>query len=338
MPRRSRIDAPGALHHVIARGIDRQPIFSDNTDRNGFIDRLGEILTDTKTACYAWALIPNHFHLLLRTGATPIPAVMRRLLTGHAVSYNRRHRRCGHLFQNRYKSILCEEDPYLLELVRYIHLNPLRAKLLEDYKALGKYAYCGHSVILSRRKHGWQDIEYVLGLFDEESTVARRRYRDFVRRGIGQGKRPELIGGGLIRSQGGWAAVKALRRSGAYQKGDERILGGSAFVEEVLSQANERMEQKYRLAADGFDLERVVKRVSELMDMSPGEVLGSGKGRRMVEARSLLCYWAIDLLGITQTRLARILRLTQPAISQAVSRGKRLADIHEYSLIGQSNL
>jgi putative transposase len=111
MSRKSRIDAPGALHHVIARGIDRQAIFSDDTDRSGFLGRLGDILVDTKTACYAWALIPNHFNLLLRAGATPISAVMRRLLTGYAVSYNRRHRRYGHLFQNRYKSILCEEDP-----------------------------------------------------------------------------------------------------------------------------------------------------------------------------------------------------------------------------------
>jgi REP element-mobilizing transposase RayT len=123
------MDAPGALHHIIARGIDRQAIFSDDADRNGFLERLGDILTDTKTACYAWAMIPNHFHLLLRTGATPLSAVMRRLLTGYAVSYNRRHRRYGHLFQNRYKSMLCQEDPYLLELVRYIHLNPMRARL-----------------------------------------------------------------------------------------------------------------------------------------------------------------------------------------------------------------
>jgi len=338
MPRKSRIDAPGALHHIIARGIDRQAIFSDDTDCNGFLERLGDILTDTKTACYAWAMIPNHFHLLLRTGATPISGVMRRLLTGYAVSYNRRHRRYGHLFQNRYKSILCEEDPYLLELVRYIHLNPMRARLVEDYKALGKYAYCGHSVILGRRKNSWQDMEYVLALFDEDTSTARRRYREFVRKGIGQGKRPDLIGGGLIRSQGGWAAVKALRETGAYQKGDERILGGSTFVEEVLSQANEQMEQRYRLAAKGFDLERVVERVAKLMDMSPEEVMDSGKGRRSVQARSILCYWATDQLGISQSRLAGILNLTQPAISQAVSRGKRLAKMHEYSLIDDKNL
>ncbi len=126
MPRQSRIDSTGALHHIIVRGIERRKIFEDDEDRYNFLERLGLILDETQTHCYAWALIPNHFHLLVRTGAVPVATVMRRLLTGHAISFNRRHHRNGHLFQNRYKSILCQQEPYFLELVRYIHLNPLR--------------------------------------------------------------------------------------------------------------------------------------------------------------------------------------------------------------------
>ena len=138
MPRKSRIDAPGALHHIIVRGIERRRIFKTDADRDNFLSRLGDILTETETACYAWALIPNHFHLLLRTSNVSISTVMKRLLTGYALWFNRKHGRYGHLFQNRYKSILCQEDVYLLELVRYIHLNPLRAKLMPDLKTLEK--------------------------------------------------------------------------------------------------------------------------------------------------------------------------------------------------------
>ena len=177
MPRKARIDAPGALHHIIVRGIERRKIFYDDNDRDDFLDRLGFILTDTKTPCFAWALIPNHLHLLLRTGVTPIATVMRRLLTGYAVSFNRRHRRHGQLFQNRYKSILCQEDPYLLELVRYIHLNPLRAGLVSDLKKLDKHPYCGHSVVVGKRKHDWQVTEYTLKFFSSKYSIARRRYR-----------------------------------------------------------------------------------------------------------------------------------------------------------------
>jgi REP element-mobilizing transposase RayT len=113
MPRKARIDAPGAFHHIICRGIERRKIFYDDTDRDNFLKRLENILKETSTPCYGWALIPNHFHLLLRTGQVPITTVMRRLLTGYAVNFNRRHRRYGHLFQNRFKSILCQENIYL---------------------------------------------------------------------------------------------------------------------------------------------------------------------------------------------------------------------------------
>lgn len=120
MPRRARIDAPGALHHIIVRGIDRQAIFANDKDRENFLERLSHLLPETDTPCFAWALMTNHVHLLLRTGNVPVASIMRRLLSGYAVHFNRRHQRHGHLFQNRYKSILCEEDRYLKQLVAYI--------------------------------------------------------------------------------------------------------------------------------------------------------------------------------------------------------------------------
>ena len=164
MPRKARIDAPGALHHIICRGIERRRIYRDDSDRQDFLNRLGPIIRETRTTCYAWALLPNHFHLLLRTGDVPISIVMRRLLTGYAVRFNRRHRRCGHLFQNRYKSILCQEDAYLLELVRYIHLNPLRAKMVPSMGELDHYEFCGHGVILGKHQKEWQDVDKLLGM------------------------------------------------------------------------------------------------------------------------------------------------------------------------------
>jgi len=173
MPRQARIDAPGALHHIIIRGIDRKKIFYDDSDRNNFLDRFDLILTDTKTVCFAWALIPNHLHRLLRTGEVPPATVMRRLLTGYAVTINNRHDRHGHLFQNRYKSILCQEDAYLLELVRYIHFNPIRAKIVKDVSALDKYLFSGHSALVGKVKNNWQDIEWILQLFADKRWVAR---------------------------------------------------------------------------------------------------------------------------------------------------------------------
>ncbi len=279
MPRKSRIDAAGALHHIIARGIDRGKIFQDPTDKRNFLKRLAEILKGTETHCYAWALIPNHFHLLLRTGNEPVATVMRRLLTGHALWYNRRHHRHGHLFQNRYKSILCQEDAYLLELVRYIHLNPLRARLVANLSSLDNYSFSGHSVIMDRRSNDWQDTGAVLRLFGEKVSAARRQYCAYVEKGIALGKRDDLIGGGLIRSHGGWANVKAMRRAKIFEKADERILGDGFFVQEVLVRAEEKLKRRYALQAKGVSLERVAERVAELFNIPSSELWLPGKHR-----------------------------------------------------------
>ncbi|MBU2621076.1 MAG: transposase [Proteobacteria bacterium] len=326
MPRKSRIDAAGAVHHVIARGIDRADIFFDDADYKSFLNRLGTVLTRTKTACFAWALMSNHFHLLLRTGNTPVSTVMRRLLTGYAVNFNRKHKRFGHLFQNRYKSILCQEDLYLKELVRYIHLNPLRAGMVSDYRSLGRYYYCGHGVILGYFKNDWQETEYVLNLFGKNTRSGRRGYSEFVRKAVDQGKRPELAGGGLLRSQGGWTGVKALRKSGDYQKGDERILGDGDFVMSVLSKANESMARKYNLKAKGYDLKDLIERVAGVTGITSDEIIRSGRKRNISSARDLLCYWATEYLNVKQRELAELLNITQSAVSMAAERGRILAE------------
>jgi len=333
MPRKARIDALGALHHIICRGIERRRIFQDDTDRDNFVDRLGKILVRTSTPCFAWALLPNHVHLLIRTGTVPIATVMRRLLTGYVVTFNRRHKRHGHLFQNRYKSILCQEDPYLVELVRYIHLNPLRAKIVETLRELDSYSYCGHSILMGKSKNDWQDSDKVLSLFGTGVRSARKRYRSFVETGVAQGKRPELTGGGLVRSFGGWSALKSLRKGGIHLKGDERILGDSDFVQSVLEAENEKMERRYWLKAQGYDLDKLIRRVAELCDIEPRDVMAPGKQPQRVRARSLLCYWAVKELGISGTTVAKKISITQPAVSKAVQRGEKIALDNKLGLV-----
>jgi REP element-mobilizing transposase RayT len=332
MPRKARIDAPGALHHIIVRGIERRKIFEDDADRNNFLERLGKILSATGTQCFAWALIPNHFHLLLRTGTYQIATVMQRLLTGHAMHFNRRHRRSGQLFQNRYKSILCQEDAYLKELVRYIHLNPIRSGLVSDINILGKHPFCGHAVIMGKKKKEWQDDAYILKLFSDKRSTARHRYKIFVQKGIQQGKRPELTGGGLVRSSGGWSVIKSLRRANIHLKSDERILGDSDFVETVLKAANECFERRYHLISQGYDIDKLADRVAEIVSITPEEMVQPGKQPVKVKARSLLCYWAVRELGTTMVELATLLNISQPAVSVCVQRGERIVKENDYSI------
>lgn len=338
MPRKARIDAPGALHHVIARGIEKRDIFWDDHDRSNFLERLGIIIDESDTGCYAWALLSNHCHLLFKTGLTPIATIMRRLLTGYAVSFNRRHRRHGHLFQNRYKSILCQEEVYLKELVRYIHLNPLRAKIVDDLKQLDTYAFCGHSVLMDRVKRSWQEVNDVLGMFAAKRPQAREQYRSFVEKGLQQGRRKDLTGGGLLRSAGGWLNVKTLRNAKIFYKSDERILGDSDFVKIVLAKADEQMERKYALQAAGLDLDGLAKIVAGITGVEPSRIFSPGKDRSRVRARSLLCFWAARELGIPLAELSRRTRISQSSISMSVHRGEQIVEREGYSLLNELKL
>jgi REP element-mobilizing transposase RayT len=333
MPRLARLDAPGVLHHIIIRGIERRKIFRDNKDRNNFIDRLSDLLPATQTTCYAWAFIPNHAHFLFRSSGE-ISNLMRRLLTGYAIYFNRRHRRHGQLFQNRYKSIICQEDMYFKELVRYIHLNPLRAKIVSDIKELNKYQYSGHSVLMSKKKHEWQDTKYVLSYFGKKVSESRKAYLSYVKKGIDQGRKPELTGGGLVRSLGGWTMIKKLRLKGQDRiKGDERILGDSEFVTALLSEAKEKLERSYKLNALGYDLTKISQMVSRIYDIEIEEIYSKGRRKVQVEARDLLCYWAVRELGISCTDLAKQLEMSQPGVGYAVSRGEKIAKENNYQLL-----
>jgi REP element-mobilizing transposase RayT len=292
MPRQARLDAPGTLHHVIIRGSERKKIISDDRDRKDFVSRMGTIAVETETLIYAWALMTNHAHILLRSGSFGLPRYMRRLLSGYATSYNRRHRRHGHLFQNRYKSIVCEQDPYFKELVRYIHLNPLRTNLVDNLSKLDRYKYCGHSVIMGRVKNDWQDRGYVLKWFGSKAGEAKRAYRQFVKKGIDQGRRSDLVGGGLIRSQGGWSAVKAMRRFGVREKSDERMQRVASEVENKCRKENVSVE-----------------------------ALQSGSRRQKVSAvRSQLAKKLVEEFGLSLTETGRQLGVSASAIAKTLNR------------------
>lgn len=161
MPRLARLDTAGALNHIIIRGIERQNIFKDNKDKDSFPrpSCLGTLLPETKTACYAWALLSNHAHFLFRTGDTPLSTLMRRLLTGYAVSFNRRYKRHGQLFQNRYKSIICQEDVYL--------------KSRQKTRAEARGLYCYRAVV--ELGYSLVDLVRLLGMTGQGVGYAVRR-------------------------------------------------------------------------------------------------------------------------------------------------------------------
>lgn len=257
---------------------------------------------------------------------------MRRLLTGYVIGFNHRHKRRGQLFQNRYKSIVCQEENYLRELTRYIHLNPVRAGIVKTLDELKHYKYTGHSALMGNVTRVWQDTEYVLKYFGKNTRRARKEYESFVEAGLDEGRKKELTGGELIRSLGGWVEAKEKLRGGVHIMSDERILGDSDFVDSIMTQSEEEYERRHRLKRKGYDLDRVAERVAEVLEIETDEVYIKGRQGWKVKARSLLCYWASRELGISHTDLAKRLELTIAAVGFSVERGELIAKEGNYFL------
>jgi len=320
MPRQARLDSPGTLHHVIVRGIEKRRIVDDRWDREKFVSRMGQVASDTETVIYAWALMNNHAHIFLRSGEHGLSRFMRRFLTGYAITYNRRHKRYGHLFQNRYKSIVCDEDAYFRELVRYIHLNPIRAKVVKTMPELDRYRWCGHSVVMGRMKHEWQDRDYILSWFGEKEGEARRAYRQYVEEGVEQGRRPELVGGGLIRSMGGWSQVLSMRRHNERVLTDERILGSGDFVDRIIREADHRA--KYQFVGNKIreKAAEFIEEVCKKENINAKELRMGAKRGRIGQVRSQIAYQLVEDYGVPLAEVARQLGVTTSAISKAISR------------------
>ncbi len=312
MPRTARLDIPGLLHHVIVRGIERRPIFLDDQDRTFFLQRFSALLQQTQTDCLAWSLLPNHFHLLLRPGAAGLSTFMRRLLTSYAVTFNLRHQRSGHLFQNRYKSLLCEEESYFLELVRYIHLNPLRAGLVKGLEELGVYPWCGHGVVLGKRSLPGQATAEILAFFGKSPQSGKVGYRSFVADGLGQ-QAPEP------------EETRGLRRWLAEQLGknedltaDERILGGDDF------------SQKLPLAGESppdppaIPLPQLLDSVAASFGVPPEFLQRRTRLAGVAEARAVFCCLAVRKGGHSAAQIARMLRMSRAGVCIAISRGEAL--------------
>ncbi len=322
MPREGRLHIPGGYYHVMGRGLERRRIFNQDDDKHDFLARLGAALTASGSQCLAWAMMSNHYHLLICVGSDPLSKLMSPLLSGYASRYNRRHRRRGYVFQNRFKSILFDADSYLLELVRYIHLNPIKAAMLSSLSQLDRYQWTGHAGLLGRHVQSWQAMEPVLDLFAKRISTGRERYRAFIAEGLQSKLKHDLSGGGLVRSYGGWEDIQSLRQEHVVRVGDERILGDSDFVERILRKDELQLKEKAAIQRAGWDLDGLICRVCEYCAIQPDELTQKGRANNLSLAKALICFWGTQNLAVTTQVLADRLDISQPAASKSSKRGR----------------
>jgi len=325
MPRQARLDAPGALHHIMVRGINKTDIFKDDRDKALFLERLGKNVLEGRCFIYAWVLMDNHIHLLFKSGKHGISAVMRKLLTWYAQYFNHRHNRTGHLFQNRYKSILCDEENYLLALVRYIHLNPARAHIVKTIEELDRYPWSGHRTIIRKAKHPWMDTETVLTQFSDKKKRAIAEYRRFVREEFNSKRKPEMTGGGLVRSQGGWSRVLALQRKGQKHESDERILGSGDFVHTILKEVEERQLRQTTLRRRGKGIAEIIREECKKSGVNEQELIRGSRRRKVSRVRAIIAHRCKEEIGNSGAEIARHLGVNTSSINRAVERAEQMS-------------
>lgn len=288
----------------------------DDRDRGVFLRYLGEVLLATRTRCYAWSLLSNHFHLVLRTGRVPLSRVMQKILTRYALYFNRRHHRDGHLFQNRYKSILGQAESYLPELVRYVHLNLVRAGMVTDLAALAECRWTGHRGLLGRGGADWQDTDLVLAQFGDDSGEARDRYLAYLEEGLreGMGDIEKRLEKGAVTTVAGAPGAVGERDP------ESRVLGSGLYVEEVLREV-ERRDRRRAWLGKRLTPDEVVARAAQATGV-PVEVLrGRAKRPSVVRARCLACKWLVEDLGLPGARAAAMLGITRSGVSKCAGRG-----------------
>ena len=290
MARRARVEYAGALYHVITRGNQRQRIFRDDRDRTKYLEILANLKTQYSFRIPAYVLMVNHVHLLLESGAVPLSRIMQRLGSGYTQYFNRRHRQVGHLFQGRYKAILCDKDNYLLELSRYLHLNPVRAKAVKDPADYRWSSYGGY--VGEPQGQKWLDTTEVLQHFSRKLKEARKLYRRFVLEGLGEG-----------------------HKEAYYDVLEGRFLGDREFAEEIKAKANILGYVRSKIKA-----EALLGVACRMLERRRAEVVGAGKERERVRAREAICYVGRNCTEISVMALAKSLGVDATCVSRSVAR------------------
>ena len=297
MARKPRIHLSGGLYHVIFRGNGGQPVFLNDEDRYRFYLLLQEGTCRFGYRVYAFCLMTNHIHLALQVSDVPLSRGMQNLSFRYTRWINWRQKRTGHLFQGRYKAVLVDGDSYLLELVRYIHLNPVRAGMLKDPE---EYPWSSHNAYLGKESLPCLTIDSLLNHFGKSFAEARENYRRFVLDGLKEEHRPEFHGIGE----------------------DTRLLGDDSFIEKCLSDS------------DGIPLRLTVREIADkvchIYEITETELKSPSQCRNRSEARAVVGWLAQELGCVTLSEVGKLVNRDVGSISSAVRRlSNRMREVPE---------
>lgn len=311
----SRLDHPGTLHHVMGRGAGGERIFEAEADKVSFLSRLDFLAPVMGFKSYAWAIMPNHFHLLLEVGDQGLFRIMLRLLTGFSVSYNKRHQRRGHVFMARFKSILVSREEYLLELIRYIHLNPLRAGIVGSITELDDYPWTGHRAMIHGNDRVWHRTEEVLNAYATDTNDGKSAYLEHLSSGIGK-ENPMLLESGNLRI-GKEGIVQTIGTESDQRRYDYAgmILGSLSFAADQTKLLDRRRRHTRDRCEEHELIEAIAARVCLHFSVNPVRLNSRSKGGDLSSARRVIAHLLVEI-GISRADISRRLNITCSAITR----------------------
>jgi putative transposase len=258
MARKPRIEYEGAFYHVITRGNQRQRVFKGSDDFQKYINLLAFYKERYKYSLYAYVLMSNHLHLLIETRTIPLSKILQGINQSYTMYFNRKYKTVGHLFQGRCKVILCDKDAYLLSLIKYIHLNPVRANIA---KAAGEYRWSSHRSYDKQKNNDLVDTDQVLRMFSEDKSQARKLYRAHIDDSI------------------------EVKKEDIYKTVSQRILGEEKFVDKVMEKIDERFENKRK--HHEYSLKKIVETIGKMRGITLKQLREKSKNRERLTVRKL---------------------------------------------------
>ena len=289
MARKARIEYEGAFYHVIVRGNQRQEIFKGEGDFLEYLEILSNYKKRYNFSLYSYVLMNNHVHLLIETREAPLSKILQGLNQSYTMYFNRRYRTVGHLFQGRYKAILCDRDGYLLSLIKYIHFNPVRAKVV---KSPDSYRWSGHHCYV--RKADREDVvetDQVLRMFSEEKSTARKLYMSYMDDGV------------------------AVKKEDIYSTVDQRVLGDEVFIEKVGERYDGELKKERRKRE--YTLAEIAKRIEVCCGVALENLRGRGKAEGISSGRKLFSLVAKEY-GYKGKEIAKFIRRDPAVVSIAI--------------------
>ena len=315
MPRKKRLSVTGAVHHVMSRGIEGRSIFADTEDRKMFLSLFEGLIGKIGFKCYAWVLMDNHYHIVIRTNDLPLAALFKPLNACYARYFGKRHDRHGYLFQDRFKSIATQDQGYIETLIRYVHLNPLRAGVCRSLEDLDNYPWCGHSMLIGKRVFRFQTVDAILNRFGKTIRDARQNYQLFLKEGLEYSQDDDFIK--KLRSSN--ETKECIHDPGCW------VIGDKEFVKNAISQDEHYRLRLTQYAKQGWNIDDLRNRIEKTMHLKTGDLMKRGRKNNRAEARKIFMWLCNRKVGIPVAEIARYIGISGPAVSRVLDEGEQLA-------------